>query len=226
MNIGMSGMALFVAMGTAGVAGAQEPEAGAEAGTEEASAEAAPSEEAPAVEEPAAETTEAAAPVADATPSGKPNSADGGDGARFRFGISGGALALFGAGSSFPYGGADLRLGVQVNDMIGVYAQPQLGFYGGNTAAGFGTGGLVGASAVVDFTFVDRVFVGAGFGYAVLNNPSGPELHFRLGGYPLAGRSSEKVRRKGLMVGADLRFYFLDGATFTLPTLNLGYEAF
>jgi|GEM_PF-1132397 len=224
MNIGMSGMALFVAMGTAGIAGAQEPEAGTEAGTEEASAEATPSEEAPAVEEPAAEATETAAPATESAPSGKSNSADGGDGARFRFGISGGGLAMFGNGGTYPYGGGDLRFGVQINDLIGVYAQPQLGYYG---ASGFTVGGgLVGASAVVDFTFIDHVFVGAGLGYAVLNNPSGPELHFRLGGYPLAGRSSEKVRRKGLMVGADLRFYFLDGATFTLPTLNIGYEAF
>jgi hypothetical protein len=193
MNIGMSGMALLVAMGTAGVAGAQEPEAGAEEGTTE---EATPGEEAPPVEEPAAET---AAPAADEAGWSKPGeastggSAAGRDGARFRFGISGGALALFGAGSSFPYGGADLRLGVQVNDMIGIYVQPQLGFYGGNTAAGFGTGGLVGASAVADFTFVDRIFVGAGFGYAVLQQPLGARAPLSLGRLPACGAE----RREG-----------------------------
>ena len=40
-------------------------------------------------------------------------------------------------------------------------------------------------------------------------------------------RSELKARRKGLMVGADLRFTSLDGLkTIVMPTFNVGYEAF
>ncbi len=148
------------------------------------------------------------------------------DGPRFRFGISGGAGPLIADGVSFTYGGADARFGVQINDLIGVYAQPQLGIYAGGNGAVSGIGGLIGASAGADFTFVDRFFVGAGVGYAILNSPSGAELHFRLGGYPLMSKSVEKARRKGLMVGVDFRLHFVEGYTFVAPTFAIGYEAF
>jgi hypothetical protein len=40
-------------------------------------------------------------------------------------------------------------------------------------------------------------------------------------------RSDERARRKGLMVGVDLRFTSLEGLkTIVMPTFNLGYEAF
>src|SRR5690606_40176446 len=86
--------------------------------------------------------------------------------------------------------------------------------------------GLAGTSAGADFTFVDRFFVGAGAGYAVFSDLGGPELHFRVGGYPIMGKSSVKPRRKGLMVGADVRLHFVDGFTLFAPTFSVGYEAF
>ena len=41
-------------------------------------------------------------------------------------------------------------------------------------------------------------------------------------------KSDVKARRKGLMVGADLRFTLLgEGlSTIVMPTFNVGYEAF
>ena len=33
-------------------------------------------------------------------------------------------------------------------------------------------------------------------------------------------------RRKGMMVGADIRAHFVSGTTFFAPTFTLGYEAF
>ena len=49
----------------------------------------------------------------------------------------------------------------------------------------------------------------------------------RFGGYPLMSSSEQKARRKGLMVGVDLRFTGLEGLkTIVMPTFNLGYEAF
>jgi hypothetical protein len=152
------------------------------------------------------------------------------DGPRFRFGISGGAgpLIVSGGGQSVTlvYGGIDMRLGAQINDLIAVYAQPQLGFYGGDFGGTTGIGGLVGISVLADFTLSDQFFVGVGGGFGVLNNPSGPELHFRGGFYPIVTHVEGKARRKGLMLGADLRFHFLDGATGVAPTFSIGYEAF
>lgn len=188
-----------------------------EAPVPEPTAEAAPAEEpAPAP---------AAAEEAPAEAKGE-TSADGADGTRFRFGVAAGLGMMFSSVPTFTYSGVDLRFGAQINDMIAVYAVPQLGYYFTGAEGTFGAGGLAGVSAIVDFTFIDRVFVGGGAGFGVLNNPSGPELHFRAGGYPLMSKSSEKVRRKGLMLGMDLRVHFLEGLTVVAPTLNIGYDAF
>ena len=220
----ISGLAVVLVLLPCSAALAQEAEA-MDAETTEASAaegepEAIAAEEASAEEAPAEEATTTAAPAAPE----KPTSATGADVPRFRFGISAGGGFLAGPVSG-GYGGGDLRLGFEVNNLIGVYAQPQLGYYG---ADGFSIGGgLVGASAIVDVTLVDRFFVGAGGGYAILNNPSGPELHFRFGGYPVMARSTKGMNRKGLSLAVDLRMFFVDGYDmFVSPTLNIGYEAF
>jgi hypothetical protein len=155
------------------------------------------------------------------------------DGMRFRFGVSGGA-GFFTAASevgsaevSCTYYGADLRLGAQVNDLVGVYAQPALGYYSVDGAGGLAAGGLLGMAVAADFTFIDRLFVGAGIGYTVYNSPAGVSPMLRIGGYPLMSRSDEKARRKGLMAGLDLRFTSLEGLkTIVMPTFNIGYEAF
>ena len=182
-------------------------------------------EKAPAAEE--AAPAKAAAPAA-AAPNGGVA-----DGVRFRFGVAGG-IGFFSAASevgsdkvSCTYYGSDLRFGAQVNNLIGVYAQPTLGYYSVNGSGGLGAGGLLGFSVVADATFLDRLFVGAGLGYTVYNNPGGITPILRVGGYPLMSRSEQKARRKGLMVGADLRFTSLDGLkTIVMPTFNVGYEAF
>jgi hypothetical protein len=185
-----------------------------------APAEAAPAETpTPAATAPAAAGGDASSPVA--------------DGARFRFGVAAG-IGFFTAASevgtakvSCTYYGADLRLGAQINDLLGVYAQPTLGYYSVDDAGGLAAGGLLGVAVVADATIIDRFFVGAGLGYTVYNSPAGVTPILRVGGYPLMGRSEQKARRKGLMLGADLRFTSLEGLkTIVMPTFNLGYEAF
>ncbi|HEY3355034.1 MAG TPA: hypothetical protein VGQ83_17405 [Polyangia bacterium] len=47
----------------------------------------------------------------------------------------------------------------------------------------------------------------------------------RAGGY-LMGKGENGVRRKGLMIGVDLRTIFVQGATGVLVTGSIGYEAF
>ncbi len=179
-----------------------------------------------------ASAVSAEAPAASAeAPAATPAPAAEQDGVRFRGGISaGGGLEMVSAGDlsvSAAMGGIDGRIGAQINDLIGVYAQPHLSF--GSFDNGLGLGGLTGTisgTALVDFTFIDRIFVAAGAGYGVLNNPNGPALHFRAGGYPLVGDGENGIRRKGLMVGADLRVIFVDGATAIFPMGSIGYEAF
>jgi hypothetical protein len=126
--------------------------------------------------------------------------------------------------------GADLRLGWQVNNLLAIYAQPHLSFGSlGTSVAGApisgGTGTFTG-TVIGEVTLVDRVFAGAGVGYGLLNNPSGPAIEARAGAYPLMGRGEDGIRRKGLMVGVDFRSVFVSGATGILFMGCIGYEAF
>jgi hypothetical protein len=61
----------------------------------------------------------------------------------------------------------------------------------------------------------------------VYNSPAGVTPLLRIGGYPLMSHSDKKARRKGLMLGVDLRFTSPTGfKTIVMPTFNVGYEAF
>ena len=188
---------------------------------------------------PAAEAAAPAEAATSATPAPAPAAAGGdtssavADGVRFRFGVAAG-IGFFTASTeggdakvSCTYYGSDLRLGAQINDLFGVYAQPTLGYYSADDSGGLAAGGLAGVAVVADVTIIDRFFAGAGLGYTVYNNPAGVTPILRVGGYPLMGRSEQKARRKGLMVGMDLRFTSLEGLkTIVMPTFNVGYEAF
>jgi hypothetical protein len=145
---------------------------------------------------------------------------------RFRGGVSAGAGGMFISDYSGFLGGVDGRLGLQINDLIGVYAVPHLSFGPVSVGSVSSAIGVFSATGVVDATFIDHIFVGAGGGFGVVNNPSGPVVHFRAGGYPLMGHGDDGIRRKGLMVGADVRLYVLSGATVMQVMGGLGYEAF
>jgi len=214
----VKGVLVVVVLTGSEIARAQEA-AGADGGVEPTAAPGASSSE--------------GAPAAEGADAGRETSAAGGDGVRFRFGVSGGP-GLFTAktevGSqkaSFTYGGIDLRFGAQINDLLGVYGQPTLGYYSSGDADVLAIGGLLGLAVLADVTLVDRVFVGAGVGYTVYNNPAGVSPILRVGAYPLMGESAKTVRRRGLMVGVDLRVTKVEAIkTIVMPTLNVGYEAF
>jgi hypothetical protein len=179
-------------------------------------------------------TDSASIPAAPAAaPARAESSADGADGLRFRFGVSGG-YGFFtvkgevgSAQASCSYYGMDLRFGAQINDLVGVYAQPTLGYYSADIEGLLGVGGLLGMAVGADVTFLDRFFAGAGIAYTVYNDPSGVGPLLRVGAYPLMSRNSESIRRRGLMVNVDLRYTKLDGyKAILMPTFNIGYEAF
>jgi hypothetical protein len=167
------------------------------------------------------------------------------DGPRFRGGValSGGGLAGGGVQSGLGLFGVDGRIGVQINNLIGVYGQPYLGV-GGGSGLFIGT---VGALVMVDFTFIDHIFVGAGGGgglvfggvsapvacfNGVCDSSSGGaftagQAHLRLGGYPVVAQGLNGIRRKGLMVGLDLAVHIVPGiGPLFQPMVGVGYEAF
>ena len=138
--------------------------------------------------------------------------------------VSGGGA--FVAGWNLGFVGFDGRIGVQLNNLIGIYAQPYFMLGYGERGDFKAFTGFAGAAAMVDFTFLDRFFAGAGAGGAILNNPGAGELHIRIGGYPLLGRGFDPARRKGLMVGVDMRVYFASGFQIVNVMGGVGYEAF
>ncbi|MCA9575635.1 MAG: hypothetical protein R3B40_31370 [Polyangiales bacterium] len=151
-------------------------------------------------------------------------------GPRFRFGVSGGGGAEFVDGLSAWMVGVDFRIGLQINEMIAIYAQPHLSFgkFGGTGSGLAGTTGTFAVAAMVDLTFSDMFAVAGGFGYGVFNNPSGPMLALRGAFYPLSNRDEVSGRRRALSVGVDLRTVFLGSPYGTGVHLlaTVGYEAF
>lgn len=148
------------------------------------------------------------------------------DGVRFRGGVALAGGGLFIAGYGLGLGGVDGRLGVQINNMIGVYAQPYITFGGGKIAGTPGVTGTAGSNVLVDFTFKDQIFVGAGGGGGLIGGLTAGQAHLRLGGYPVVERGLNGIRRKGLMLGLDLGLHFGSGFTLLQPMLSVGYEAF
>ncbi len=155
-------------------------------------------------------------------------SAEEQDSVRFRGGVSaaGGALAV--AGFSVGLGGVDGRLGVQINDYVGIFATPHLALGGGthNDVSVFT--GVAAAGLVAEGTLFDRAFLGLGGGAGYIGSlPSAyPHLHVRAGGYPVVGDEESGGRRTGLSVGLDLRVHFVLDSMVVQPMGTIGYEAF
>jgi hypothetical protein len=123
--------------------------------------------------------------------------------------------------------GVDWRIGWRINEPIAIYLHSHLSF--GSATEGNGASGLTGtfASAVVgEYQLPMGLFFGAGAGYGVLNNPSGPLLEARVGYYPFGTNSVAKERH--LNIAIDYRAYFAsDGyGTVNHIALSLGYDRF
>ncbi|MFW6088056.1 MAG: hypothetical protein ACODAG_12675, partial [Myxococcota bacterium] len=230
-------------LATGMAAQAQEPDPYGEPAGEEPPAEQPAGEEAydePPPEQPAGEAgyqeqqpppQQQPAPQQQQAAQGQPTGPDGRvDGARFRGGVAltGGGEFVSSADFSAKMFGVDGRLGVQLNHLLGLYAALHLSFGSGSERGASVSTGTFATFAMADFTFLDALFAGAGIGYGVMNNPSGPALAFRVGGYPLKSAPDDRARRRGLMVSFEARTYFLGDpyGTGLQFMAAVGYEAF
>ncbi len=175
------------------------------------------------VSEPAAPMPAAAASVPEPAPA-----PGGGVTLRNGFSLSVGQETGSGpsSGLSGQLYGLDWRIGAKLSDAFAVYLNSHLSL---GTAHIGGASGMTGnfATAVTgEYTLPQRIFVGGGAGYGVLNNPSGPLLGLRAGWYPFKSTGEGKSRR--LNIAFDARFYFAGDAvgTVTHLALSLGYDRF
>jgi hypothetical protein len=188
-------------------------------------------EAAPAPEATAVETGESAEGTAEAAPSES----------RFRWGISGAGGPLMG-GYSGGAGGIDARFGMQLDSLLGIYAQPMLLLGAGVTADAEGASAsgvaLYGVGVLADVTLADLFYAGLGpelllgaIAEAEANSTTssasgatGPffSLALRTG---FAFGSVRPTRRHAFTVGLDMHMVFANELA-VMPLVALGYEAF
>lgn len=124
--------------------------------------------------------------------------------------------------------GVDWRIGMQINKAIGVYLHTHLSLGSISTNAVSGYTGNFATAVTGEYTLPIRLFVAAGAGYGVLNNPSGPLVGFRIGYYPFETTSAGKSRR--LNIALDTRLYFVSAGAESITmkhiAVSIGYDRF
>lgn len=157
---------------------------------------------------------------------------------RFRWGISGMAGPMLGDVSG-GVGGVNARFGAQINEMVGIYAQP-IAFAGVGFDASLNnpsaTGlGLWGVGALCDFTLNDKFYLGAGpellmggVGETSTTtvSASGGTLFSVAGRAGLLFGTKKPTRRAAFQLGLDLHVVFGQNHTVVAPLLALGFEAY
>jgi hypothetical protein len=180
-----------------------------------------------------ATTTEPAAamPIAPPPPPPETPTASSSTGMRNGFSLSvGQEFGTTDAGQSFSgqLYGVDWRIGARVTEAISVYLHSHISFgtVGPDQGAGGGVTGNIAGALVGEYMLPMGLFIGAGAGYGVLNNPNGPLVEARAGYYPFKSNSAGKARR--LNVALDSRWYMVGSpyGTVTQISLSLGYDRF
>jgi hypothetical protein len=161
---------------------------------------------------------------------------------RFRWGITGGGGPMIGGYTGGGLG-VDARFGMQVSEMLGVYAQPSvfvfIGALADDTNADVTAGAVYGLGALGDLTLGDLFFLAAGpeilmgaIGSASVNADgstaeaaSGPFFSIAARTGFVFGRKGPD-RRSGFSVGLDLHAVFAGGETAIPVMIFLGYESF
>lgn len=125
--------------------------------------------------------------------------------------------------------GVDWRIGVQLNKALGIYLHSHLSL--GSITQNSNVKGYTGNFATAltgEYILPMGVFVGAGVGYGVLNNPSGPLVGVRVGYYPFATDTPMKSRH--LNVALDTRLYFVSAGAESITmkhiAISIGYDRF
>jgi len=162
---------------------------------------------------------------------------------RIRYGVALEGGGLFAPGVvDLGFVGVQGQLGVQIDDLLGVYAAPHIDVLGGPTGSGVQLGGAL----LVDFTLAHIFTVGVGpelAGFAALGGAGlsggilfGARLHLAVN--PLVVLSRHGLRRKALTLGLDLPLFAGGGAgalsttraatdeLVASPTFTIGYQAF
>jgi len=123
--------------------------------------------------------------------------------------------------------GVDWRIGYRISEPLSIYLHSHLSFGSAHEGSGAsGTTGTFAAALVGEYLLPMGVFVGAGAGYGVLNNPNGPLAEARIGFYPMKADGPGKSRR--LNIALDARLFFADQGYGTVNhiALSLGYDRF
>lgn len=170
---------------------------------------------------------------------------EGGEG-RFRFGVSGMGGPMMGAYEGGA-GGIDLRLGYQINNTFGIYAQP-VGLVGVGASvdadeARASALALAGVGLLFEVTPINLFYFALGPEYltgavgtasaSASSTSAGAEARAATGPFlSIAGRaglalgSSKPNRRNAFTIGLDARVVFAPGGPAILPLLALGFDAF
>lgn len=164
---------------------------------------------------------------------------------RFRWGISAGGGPIVG-GYDGGAGGIDARFGVQLDQLLGFYAQP-VALVGAGVSAdadGGSAAGLaaVGVGALADVTLINLIYLALGpellfgeFGAAEVNvNDAGASASAEAASgvfFSIASRagialgSMEPTGRSAFAIGLDMHIVFV-GDVAVMPMIFLGYESF
>jgi hypothetical protein len=109
-----------------------------------------------------------------------------------------------------------------------VYVNSHLSLGSISTNAVTGYTGTFASAITGEYTLPMGVFVGAGAGYGVLNNPSGPLVGVRVGYYPFGTTSAGRSRH--LNVAFDTRLYFVSAGNESITmkhiAVSIGYDRF
>lgn len=147
-----------------------------------------------------------------------------GDDVRFRGGIAAGPTVIV-APDVVAGGGLHGRLGVQVNDVLGVHADPSVVAYANSGELGM----LAGIAFLGDVTLGDVLTAGAGPTVQIVadgngNFAVGPRGF--VGAHLLRGRGDDGTRRTSLFVALEADVLFGPPDPVVAPSLLLGYEAY
>jgi len=141
-------------------------------------------------------------------------------------------------------GGVNIRLGAQITDMIGVYAQPIAGFGAGvnvdDDSASAGALLFAGTDVMVEFDFLDMIFVGIGPGImagraagASVTSTSTSAAAYKGPTFDIAARaglafgSKTDERRSCFSFGLEFHVMFFGGELVTVsPMIGLGWDRF